>query len=125
MTTNELIYIKQFEDLPKVLEFSLEDVSGLDAIITPILLKAQLWNKIHLMPKEAWNDINGLKIFYTLFSLYEIVDEYIKLNLKWDSEDEEGLKATKSLLKCIRKDLESKLKLTIPERTIFKSVKNA
>ncbi len=116
----ELLKLGSIKDFPKSLTIHRDDMDLADSIMKPIMLKAQLIHQIKQIPKQAFENTEGLKIFYNLFSLLNMIDEWIKSNYRWDEENESGLKSTKRMLRMIRKDLEKRLKMKIPMNTIFK-----
>lgn len=119
----ELIEVKTFKDLPAVWEINkMGDICQLDTIISPIMFSAALNMGIRRMPEEAFGDMEGRKLFYNLFSMLNITDEWRKEHLRWGAEEEEGLKATKAMLEHLRKGLQKDLSMEIPCNTIFKSM---
>lgn len=113
--------IKPFGKIPQVLTIDrfARDNNFLESLMAPIMLSAKLRQQIKDLPKEAFGHTEGRKIFYTLFTMLNMVDEYRKQNHRWDEEEEKALQSTKRMMELMREDLQKELKIEIPLNSIF------
>lgn len=113
--------IKPMPDLPHLMGINVNDLNMLESIMAPVMIKAALIQQIKDMPREAFGDITGIKLFYNLFSLLNFVNDWLRKNHRWDDDDEKGAYSTKVMLANCTKDLEQRLGIIISPNTVFKS----